>query len=66
MTAFKPLLTALKNAVQPYFVHASGQALAWYTIATHDVSKWESAAAAAGTAILTSVVKKVSAWLSTP
>ncbi len=60
----KSILNVAKKIVQPYFTHAAGQAIAWYTIATHDVSKWESGVAAAGTLFLTSAIKKVSAWLS--
>lgn len=66
MAELKAILNVVKRLVQPYFTHASGQALAWYTVATHDLSKWESAVAVAGTAVLTSLVKKVSAWLATP
>jgi hypothetical protein len=60
----KSILNVVKKLVQPYFTHASGQALAWYTIATHDLSKWESGVAAAGTLVVTSAVKKITAWLS--
>lgn len=55
--------TYVRNAVQPYFVHLSGQALAWYTVATHDANKWEAAAASAGALFLSSVIKRVNAWL---
>jgi hypothetical protein len=61
----RSVVATIKKVVQPYFTHASGQALAWYTIATHDLTKWESAAAAAGALALTSFIKKVSAWLGT-
>ena len=60
----KPVLTFVRNLVRPYFTHAAGQALAWYSIATHDVGKWEAAAAAAGTLVLTSALKKINAWLA--
>lgn len=61
----KPIVAAIKKLVQPYFTHASGQAIAWYTIATHDLTKWESAAAAAGALAITAFVKRVNAWLAT-
>jgi hypothetical protein len=60
----KSILNVVKNIAQPYFTHAAGQAIAWYTIATHDLSKWESGVAAAGTLLLTSTIKKISAWLN--
>lgn len=63
MVKFKALLAHARASAQRYFAHASGQALAWYTIATHDLSKWESAATAAGTLALTSAVKRLNAWL---
>jgi len=60
----KSALSFVKKIAQPYFTHASGQAIAWYTIATHDLSKWESGVAAAGTLALTSLIKRITAWLS--
>ena len=59
----KKALNTIKPSIQRYFAHASGQALSWYTIATHDLSKWESGAAAAGTLALTSAIKRINAWL---
>lgn len=59
----KPVLSALRSLVRPYLLHASGQALAWYSVATHDVSKWEAAAASGGALVLASLLKKVSAWV---
>ena len=60
----KPALQRIKAAAQRYFLHASGQAIALFTVATHDVSKWETAAAVGGTGLLTSAIKRVSAWLA--
>lgn len=60
----KPLLQQIKSLASNYFTHGVGQAIAWYTIATHDLSKWESAAAAAGTLAVTSAAKRISGWLS--
>lgn len=66
VTALKSLLTPAAAFVRPYFVHASGQALAWMVLATHNPTKWEAGAAVVGTAVLTSLVKKISAWLAKP
>lgn len=66
MPELKTLLNTAKRLAQPYFTHASGQALAWYTVATHDLSKWEAGVAVAGTAALTTLLAKISAWLATP
>jgi hypothetical protein len=65
MTAVKKFVAAVKKAIEPVVLHAEGQALAWYTIAEHDLSKWEAAAAAGGTLALTSVIRKINGWLGT-
>ena len=44
-------------------LHLCGQAIAWITIATHDVSKWETASAVLGTLSGTAVIKKIGTWL---
>lgn len=59
----KSLIAKAQKAAQRYVTHAFGQVTAWYTIATHDLSKWESAGAAAGALALTSFLKKVQGWL---
>jgi hypothetical protein len=55
------LLSKLKASLAPNLAHLSGQALAFYTVATHDLTKWEAAVATIGTGFVTSIVKKVSA-----
>lgn len=62
-STLRTLLRRLETAIQPLYVHLTGQSLAWYTIATHDLSKWESAVAVAGTAALTVAIAKVKTWL---
>lgn len=60
----KPVLTFVRNLVRPYFTHAALQVPAWYTIVTHDLTKVESAAFAAGALALSSALKKINAWLA--
>ena len=59
----KLILTKVAALVQPYYTHASAQAISLITIATHDVSKWETAIATLGTAAGTSLIKKIGVWL---
>lgn len=62
-TDVRSILSRIQALAAQYFLHASGQALAWYTLATHDLSKWESAAVAAGTLVLTSALRRISNWI---
>jgi hypothetical protein len=61
--AIKSFLAKFATYIQPFYAHASAQAIALITVATHDVSKWEAAIATLGTAAGTSIIKKIGAWL---
>ena len=60
----KPILAEVKALASGYLTHASGQALAWYTILTHHLTSIENGALAAGALVLTNTIKRVSAWLA--
>ena len=60
----KRILLAIRPSIQRYFTHASGQALAWYTVETHHFSPALAGIATTGTLVLTSFIKRVNAWLS--
>jgi hypothetical protein len=66
MTELRSALAFVKKLVQPYFVHAAGQAIAWLTVETHHLTAAETAAATTATLVLTSLIKKVSTWLASP
>ena len=60
----KALLIEVDSAASKYYTHLSAQAIAWYTIGTHDLSKWESAVSVLGTAGVVSTLKKIQVWLA--
>ena len=60
----RTLLADVDTTVQKYYTHLSAQAIAWYTIGTHDLSKWESAVSVLGTAGVVGTFKKLQAWLA--
>lgn len=63
MSELKALLATVKKSVAPYFTHLAAEATALLVVATHDVDKVETAAAAAGALALASAIKRISAWL---
>lgn len=66
MSELRAILAVVKRFVQPYFLHAAGQAIAWLTVETHHLTAAETAATTTATLVLTSLIKKVSAWLAAP
>ena len=62
----KALLIEADAAVQTYYAHLSTQAVAWLSIGTHDLTKWQAAATTVGTATVTGLLKKIQAWLAKP
>ena len=64
LAKIKALLADVDRTVQKYYTHLSAQAIAWYTIGTHDLSKWESAVSVLGTAGVVGTLKKLQAWLA--
>ena len=59
----RALITRLRNAGRIYLLHLTGQLAAWYSIGTHDLTKWQAAIAVAGTGGLTGLLSKLNSWL---
>lgn len=59
----KAIVRRVETAAHDYYLHLSAQAFAWLIVAEHDLTKWESAAASAGTLAVTGLLKKVQSWV---
>lgn len=62
LNAVRPLVARIQLAAKRYLVHAAGQAIALFTVATHDVSKWQASVAVLATAVGTNLLKRIGAW----
>ncbi len=66
MAEIKTLVNKFRALVAPLWVHASGQAVNWTIIATHDASKWEAAVSTLAVSAVVQVLRSVARWADLP